>query len=96
VIVGIGHKRVLPRVMAAPTQEAVWAAWRLSVAEYGHQDAVVRAPHRMLPASMKGPLADHLNRVKVQHDADLAAGRGRQLPAIEIFISRLTFTSRST
>jgi integron integrase len=30
----------------------------------------------MLPASMKGPLADHLNRVKVQHDADLAAGRG--------------------
>jgi len=30
----------------------------------------------MLPASMKEPLADHLNRVKAQHDADMAAGRG--------------------
>src|SRR2546427_24181 len=30
----------------------------------------------MLPASMKEPLADHLNRVKAQHDADVAAGRG--------------------
>ncbi|PYR24034.1 MAG: integron integrase, partial [Acidobacteria bacterium] len=30
----------------------------------------------MLPACMKRPLADHLNRVKAQHDADLAAGRG--------------------
>jgi integron integrase len=30
----------------------------------------------MLPACLKRPLADHLNRVKAQHDADLAAGRG--------------------
>jgi integrase len=30
----------------------------------------------MLPASMKELLADHLNRVKAQHDADVAAGRG--------------------
>src|SRR2546427_10000627 len=30
----------------------------------------------MLPACMKRPLADHLSRVKAQHDADLAAGRG--------------------
>jgi integrase len=30
----------------------------------------------MLPASMKGPLADHLHRAKAQHNADLAAGRG--------------------
>jgi hypothetical protein len=30
----------------------------------------------MLPAAITGPLADHLNRVKAQHDADLAAGRG--------------------
>jgi integron integrase len=30
----------------------------------------------ILPASMKGPLADHLHRAKAQHDADLAAGRG--------------------
>lgn len=31
----------------------------------------------MLPASIQGPLAEHLNRVKAQHDADLMAGRGR-------------------
>jgi integron integrase len=30
----------------------------------------------MLPASLKAPLASHLHRVKAQHDADLAAGRG--------------------
>jgi integrase len=30
----------------------------------------------MLPATLKGPLLDHLARVKAQHDADLAAGRG--------------------
>jgi integron integrase len=30
----------------------------------------------MLPATLKGPLLDHLVRVKAQHDADLAAGRG--------------------
>jgi integron integrase len=29
-----------------------------------------------LPASMRGPLREHLGRVKVQHQADLAAGRG--------------------
>ena len=31
----------------------------------------------MLPAALKQPLVDHLKRVKAQHDADLAAGRGR-------------------
>jgi integron integrase len=31
----------------------------------------------MLPATLKGPLVDHLQRVKAQHEADLAAGRGR-------------------
>ncbi len=30
----------------------------------------------MLPAAMKRPLVDHLERVKAQHAADLAAGRG--------------------
>ena len=30
----------------------------------------------MLPAAVKRPLADHLTRVKAQHDADVAAGRG--------------------
>ena len=30
----------------------------------------------MLPAAMKGLLVEHLARVKAQHDADLAAGRG--------------------
>ena len=30
----------------------------------------------MLPAAVKQPLADHLTRVKAQHDADVAAGRG--------------------
>ena len=30
----------------------------------------------MLPAALKPPLVDHLTRVKAQHDADLAAGRG--------------------
>jgi integron integrase len=30
----------------------------------------------MLPATTKGPLFDHLKRVKAQHEADLAAGRG--------------------
>src|SRR3989475_5754532 len=30
----------------------------------------------MIPASLKAPLASHLSRVKAQHDADLAAGRG--------------------
>jgi integron integrase len=31
----------------------------------------------MLPAALKGPLLAHLARIKVQHDADLVAGRGR-------------------
>ena len=31
----------------------------------------------MLPAALRQPLVDHLARVKAQHDADLAAGRGR-------------------
>ncbi len=30
----------------------------------------------VIPASIKAPLAQHLSRVKAQHDADLAAGRG--------------------
>jgi integrase len=30
----------------------------------------------MLPVAMKGPLLDHLQRVKAQHETDLAAGRG--------------------
>jgi hypothetical protein len=30
----------------------------------------------MLPVALNVPLRDHLARVKVQHDADLAAGRG--------------------
>lgn len=30
----------------------------------------------MLPTSIKGPLAQHLRRVKAQHDGDLMAGRG--------------------
>lgn len=30
----------------------------------------------MLPTALRGPLADHLARVKAQHDADLRAGRG--------------------
>lgn len=30
----------------------------------------------MLPAALKGPLQEHLKRVKAQHDADVAAGRG--------------------
>ena len=30
----------------------------------------------MLPAALKQPLTTHLSRVKVQHDTDLAAGRG--------------------
>ena len=30
----------------------------------------------MLPAALKQPLVEHLARVKAQHDADLAAGRG--------------------
>ena len=30
----------------------------------------------MVPAAMKGPLLDHLRRVKEEHEADLAAGRG--------------------
>ncbi len=30
----------------------------------------------MLPTALKQPLVDHLTRVKAQHDADLAAGRG--------------------
>jgi integron integrase len=30
----------------------------------------------MLPATIKAPLQDHLARIKAQHDADLAAGRG--------------------
>jgi integron integrase len=31
----------------------------------------------MLPAAIAGSLVEHLARVKAQHDADLAAGRGR-------------------
>ena len=31
----------------------------------------------MLPAALKEPLRDHLARVKAQHEADVAAGRGR-------------------
>jgi integron integrase len=31
----------------------------------------------MLPAALKGPLVDHLTKVKAQHEADLAAGHGR-------------------
>ena len=31
----------------------------------------------MLPAAVKGPLVTHLKWVKAQHEADLAAGRGR-------------------
>lgn len=31
----------------------------------------------MLPAALREPLRDHLARVKVQHEADVAAGRGR-------------------
>jgi integrase len=30
----------------------------------------------MLPAALKQPLVEHLSRIKAQHDADLAAGRG--------------------
>jgi integron integrase len=30
----------------------------------------------MLPAAVRDPLVDHLQRVKAQHDADLRAGRG--------------------
>jgi site-specific recombinase XerD len=30
----------------------------------------------MLPAALKAALVAHLSRVKTQHDADLAAGRG--------------------
>jgi integron integrase len=30
----------------------------------------------MLPAVLRGPLTEHLARVKAQHDADVAAGRG--------------------
>ena len=30
----------------------------------------------MLPATVRGPLAEHLTGVRVQHEADLAAGRG--------------------
>jgi len=30
----------------------------------------------MLPGAMKGPLVAHLTRVKTQHEADVAAGRG--------------------
>src|SRR5439155_7804854 len=30
----------------------------------------------MLPGALKSPLVDHLARVKAQHEADLAAGRG--------------------
>jgi integron integrase len=30
----------------------------------------------VIPASLKEPLASHLSRVKAQHEADLAAGRG--------------------
>jgi len=31
----------------------------------------------MLPVAIRGPLVDHLTRVKAQHEADVAAGRGR-------------------
>jgi integron integrase len=31
----------------------------------------------MLPGSLKGPLAEHLKRVKLLHEQDLAAGEGR-------------------
>ena len=31
----------------------------------------------MLPAALRKPLGEHLTHVKAQHDADLAAGRGR-------------------
>jgi integrase len=31
----------------------------------------------MLPGSLKGPLAEHLKRVKLPHELDLAAGQGR-------------------
>jgi integron integrase len=37
----------------------------------GAQDRVT-----MLPDSLRGPLQEHLRRVKAQHDADLAAGTG--------------------
>jgi len=37
----------------------------------GGQDRVT-----MLPAAIRGSLVDHLTRVKVQHEADLVAGRG--------------------
>ena len=30
----------------------------------------------MLPTAVKAPLLDHLARVKAQHEADVAAGRG--------------------
>jgi integrase len=30
----------------------------------------------MLPAALRGPLREHLARVKAQHEADVAAGRG--------------------
>ena len=30
----------------------------------------------MLPGALKGPLREHPARVKAQHDADLAFGRG--------------------
>ena len=30
----------------------------------------------MLPTALRGPLADHLARIKVQHKADVSAGRG--------------------
>jgi integron integrase len=30
----------------------------------------------MLPAALRGPLREHLGRVKAQHEADVAAGRG--------------------
>ena len=33
----------------------------------------------MLPESLKGPLQEHLKRVKEVHDRDLAAGWGRVL-----------------
>jgi hypothetical protein len=36
----------------------------------------------MLPESLKAPLRDHLEKVKANHDEDLAAGWGRvQMPA---------------
>ena len=31
----------------------------------------------MLPGGVKGPLAEHLKRVKLLHEQDLAAGQGR-------------------